>query len=114
MKKWIMFFVIAVLVVIWIDKIHMEDSTYIKGDITEINKETGDMEIDIVVWSTTGDPDSPANDFGFNGTPTSQTVRVSHPENYDEGQKIDLRVNKDYEEAVWDLDRLKFEVVNVS
>ena len=45
--------------------------------------------------------------------PDSQTIRVSNPDKNDEGKKVQVKVIKNYEEEVWDLDKLKFEVEKV-
>lgn len=45
--------------------------------------------------------------------PDSQTIRVSNADKNDEGKKVQVKVIKNYEEEVWDLDKLKFEVEKV-
>ncbi|WP_079529245.1 hypothetical protein [Halobacillus hunanensis] len=87
-----------------------QEGTFIQGDITDINKESGDMEIDIVSWTTISDTGSSTGSHQFEKKPKSQTIRVSNPEKYHEGQKVQVKVIKNYDEDEWDIDRLKFDV----
>ncbi|SDJ08841.1 hypothetical protein [Salimicrobium halophilum] len=90
-----------------------QEGTFIQGDITEIDEESGDMEIDIVAWTTVSDTDSSERSHPFKEKSNAQTIRVSNPGKYEVGQKIQVEVIKDYEEDVWDKDRLKFDVKEV-
>ncbi|KGX89745.1 hypothetical protein N781_15945 [Pontibacillus halophilus JSM 076056 = DSM 19796] len=107
-------FIIATLALALVGCNQPEEGTYIEGNITEINEVSGDMEIDIESWSTVGDEESSSTKFGFTEKPSSETIRVHHPEDYDEGQAVRVNVIKNYEEEVWDLNRLKFDIKEVS
>lgn len=113
MKKGILFFIIATLAVIWINHIQVDEGTFLQGDITEINEATGDMEIDIEAWQTVTNKGTTADSYGFDQTADSKTIRVSDPENYEEGQTVQAKVIKNYNEKAWDVDRLQFEVDQV-
>ncbi|MFC7321472.1 hypothetical protein [Halobacillus campisalis] len=108
-----MFFIIASLPIILMG-CSMQEGTFIQGDITEVNKESGDMDIEIEAWTTIGNAGSSTESYEFEKKPDAQTIRVSNPEKYEEGQKIEVKVIKNYEENVWDIDRLKFEVEKVN
>ena len=42
--------------------------------------------------------------------PDSRATKVvPNPDQYDEGKEVQVKVIKNYEEDVWDLNRLKFE-----
>ncbi|MBA2176110.1 hypothetical protein H0266_14530 [Halobacillus locisalis] len=87
--------------------------TFILGDITEINEETGDMKIGIFGRATVSDADSPTAPYPFANRPDSRTIQVENPENYDEGEKVQVKIIKDYDDDVWDQDRLEFEVKKI-
>lgn len=110
MVKSKMFFIVATLAIALLGCTQMEEGTFIEGNITEINEESGDMEIKIKSWTTVSEPGSSTESYGFIEKTKSQMIRISNPENYDEGQKVKVKVIKNYDEQVWDLDRLKFEV----
>ncbi|MBF0707757.1 MULTISPECIES: hypothetical protein [Bacillaceae] len=114
MLKCKMFFIMTALTLTLIGCFQVEEGTFINGEITEINKESGDMEIDIQAWTTVSDAESSTESYQFEDKPDSPTIRVSNPEKYDEGQRVEVKVIKNYEEDVWDLDRLKFEVEEVN
>lgn len=103
----------AALAITLIVNLQVEEATYIEGQITKITKESGEMEIEVESWSTVSDAESSTDSYVFEKMPDSQTIRVSNADKYDEGQKLQVKVIKDYEEDVWDLDRLKFEVEKV-
>ncbi|SDM57906.1 hypothetical protein [Sediminibacillus halophilus] len=110
MTKSKIFFIVATLASILIACSQSDEGTFMQGDITEIDKESGDMEVEVEAWTTIGEPESSTVSSEFIDAPTSQTIRVSNPEDYEEGEKVKVKVIKNYEEDVWDLDRLTFEV----
>ncbi|QDP41185.1 hypothetical protein [Radiobacillus deserti] len=110
MTKRKVFFIIATLTITLIGCSQVEEGTFIQGNIENINEKSGDMEIEIEAWTTVSESAYSTNSFDFAKKPTSQTIQVSNPEDYQEGQKIEVKVIKNYEEDVWDIDRLKFEV----
>lgn len=114
MLKSKMFFIVATLAIPLIGCFQIEEGTFIQGNITEINEESGDMEIEIEAWTTIGEAGSSKDSYEFESKPISQSIRVSNPKDYDEGQEVKVKVIKNYDEDVWDLDRLKFEVEKVN
>ncbi|WP_186577714.1 hypothetical protein [Aquibacillus kalidii] len=114
MSKSKIFFIITTITITLIGCSQIEEGTFIQGDITEINEKSGDMEIEIEAWSTVSQQGTTNKIYSFKKKAKSQTIRVSNPEDYDEGQKISVKVFKNYAEDVWDLDRLKFEVEEVN
>ncbi|QTN00746.1 hypothetical protein ERJ70_16520 [Sediminibacillus dalangtanensis] len=114
MRKSKIFFVVAIFLCTLMGCSQEEEGTFMQGDITEINEESGDMEVEVDAWTTVGEPGSSTESFEFLNAPKSQTIRVSNPENYEEGEKIKAKVIKNYEEDVWDLDRLTFEVEEIN
>lgn len=114
MPKAKIFFIVAIIAIVWIVWPKGEERTFIQGNITEINEESGDMEIEIEAWSTISESGSSAESYDFEGRPKSQTIRVSNPKDYDVGHEVHVKVIKNYEEDVWDLDRLDFEVEKVN
>ncbi|MCT2536268.1 hypothetical protein NC661_13470 [Aquibacillus koreensis] len=115
MPKSRIFFIVATITIMLIGCSQVEEGTFIQGNITEINETSGDMEIDIELWTTVSEEeDTSKESYGFIEKPMTQTIRVSNPEDYEEGQKVKVKVIKDYDEHAWDLDRLKFEVEEVS
>ena len=87
--------------------------TFILGDITEINEETGDLKIEIFGRTTVSDADSSKDPYPYGKRLDSRTIQVENPENYDEGEKVQVKIIKDYDEDVWDQDRLEFEVKKI-
>ncbi|MGY0693754.1 hypothetical protein ACW2QC_13350 [Virgibacillus sp. FSP13] len=114
MRKSKIFFIVATLVITLIGCSQIEEGTFIQGNITEINEESGEMEIEIESWTTISDTASSTESNKIKMDSDSQIIRVSNPEDYEEGQKVQVKVIKNYDEDVWDLDRLKFEVENVN
>jgi hypothetical protein len=114
MLKSKMFFIIAALAIPLIGCSQVEEGTFIQGEIKEINTKSGDMEIEIKSWTTVGDAGFSTESYEVENKPDSQTIRVSNPKKYDEGQKVEVKVMKNYDEDVWDLDRLNFEVETVN
>ncbi|MBM7554436.1 hypothetical protein [Thalassobacillus pellis] len=114
MVKSKMFFIIATLAITLIGCSQVEEGTFIQGEIKKINKKSGDMEIEIKSWTTVGDAGSSTQSYEFENKPDSQTIQVSNPKKYGEGEKVQVKVIKNYDEDVWDLDRLKFEVETVN
>ncbi|WP_143525726.1 hypothetical protein [Salimicrobium flavidum] len=72
------------------------------------------MEMKITGSFTVSDAESNTEPYQFEEKPDSLTIRVSSPQKYEEGQRIQAKVIKNYEEDVWDLDKLEFEVEEVS
>ena len=87
--------------------------TLILGDITEVNEETGDIKIEIFARTTVSDEESSTSSYPFEERPDSRTIQVANPENYEEGEKVQVKIIKDYDEDVWDQDRLEFEVKKI-
>ncbi|MDL4839478.1 hypothetical protein [Aquibacillus rhizosphaerae] len=110
MQKSKIFLIVATITITMISCSQIEAGTFIQGNIAEINEKSGDMEIDIEAWSTVSQKGTSNEIYSFKKKSKSQTIRVSNPEDYDEGQKVSVKVFKNYAEDVWDLDRLKFEV----
>ncbi|WP_226036821.1 hypothetical protein [Aquibacillus saliphilus] len=110
MPKSKIFFIVATITIMLIGCSQVEEGTFIQGNITEINETSGDMEIEIEAWTTVSEEDTSKESYGFAKKPMTQTIRISNPEGYEEGKKVKVKVIKDYDEDVWDLDRLKFEV----
>ncbi|WP_077623491.1 hypothetical protein [Sediminibacillus massiliensis] len=108
------FFIVATITTTLIGCSQIEEGTFIQGNITEINETSGDMEIEIEAWSAVREQGTSKVSYGFDKKPKSQTIRVSNPTDYEEGQEVAVKVFKDYDEDVWDLDRLKFEVEEAS
>ncbi|MYL61810.1 hypothetical protein GLW07_00435 [Bacillus hwajinpoensis] len=106
-------FIMVALAITLIGCFQVEEATFIEGEITNINNESGEMEIEVESWSTISDAESSSKPYVFKEMPDSQTIRVSNPDKYDEGKRIQVKVIKKYEEDVWDLNRLKFEVEKV-
>ncbi|CDQ20034.1 hypothetical protein SAMN05192559_10324 [Halobacillus karajensis] len=113
MVKSKMFFISATLPIILMG-CSLKEGTFIQGDITGINKESGEMEIEIEAWTTVGNAGSSTELYEFEKKPNAKTIRVSNPKKYEEGQKVEVKVIKNYEEDVWDINRLKFEVEKVN
>ncbi|MYL65459.1 hypothetical protein GLW07_19040 [Bacillus hwajinpoensis] len=103
-------FIMATLAITLIGCFQVEEATFIEGEITKINNESGEMEIKVESWSTISDAESSSTPYIFEEMPDSHTIRVSNPDQYDEGKEVQVKVIKNYEEDVWDLNRLKFEV----
>lgn len=114
MRKSKLFFIVTALAITLIGCAHVDEGTFIEGTIKEINETRGDMEIEIKAWTTVSESGTSPDSFGFVEVPTSQTIRISNPEDYDGGQKVKVKVIKNYKEDVWDLERLKFEVEEVN
>ncbi len=108
MLKSKVFFIIAVLAITMIGCLQVEEATFIKGEITKINKESAEIEVES--WSTVNDAESSTESYVFKEMPDIQTIRISNPERFDGGQKVQGKVIKNYKEDGWDIDRLKFEV----
>ncbi|WP_153461691.1 hypothetical protein [Sediminibacillus terrae] len=113
MSKNKLFFIEAIFLCTLMGCSQAEEGTFMQGDITGINKESGDMEVDVDAWTTVSEKGSSTEPYEIDDAPTSQTIRVSNPEDYEEGEKVQVKVIKNYEEDVWDLDRLTFEVEEV-
>ncbi|MCT2534862.1 hypothetical protein NC661_04015 [Aquibacillus koreensis] len=114
MPKSKIFFIVATITITLFGCSQVENGTFIQGNITEINEKSGDMKIDIEFWSTVSQQGTSHATYGFRKKSESQTIRVANPEEYDEGQKVSVKVFKNYAEDVWDLERLKFEVEEVN
>lgn len=114
MSKSKMSFIIAILAITLMGCSQSKEGTFLLGNITEINDKSGDMEIEIVGTFTVGDVESFTESYQFEKKPNSLTIRVSNPKEYDEGQKVQAKAIKKYEEDVWDLDKLEFEVEEVT
>ena len=110
MLKSKMLFIMATIAIALIGCSQMEEGIYIQGDITEINKETGDMEIEVESWTTVGDAESSPGSYELERNTNSRIIRASNLHKYDEGQKVEVKVIKNYDEDVWDLDKLNFEI----
>ena len=82
------------------------------GEIIEINEESGDMKIETAYWTTVNEQESSTESSEFKEELKSEavTIQVSKPEKYDVGQEVEVKVIKNYEEDVWDMNRLVFEV----
>ncbi|MCA0970811.1 hypothetical protein LCM20_09435 [Halobacillus litoralis] len=98
---------IAYFAYLWF--IQVNEGAFIQGEITEINQQNAEMDININVWSSVNDDDT----HGFIRKYDSQTIRVANPNDYEEGQRVQVEVTKGYEEDVWDLDRLEFDVKKI-
>lgn len=114
MPKSKILFIVATLVITLIGCSLIEEGTFIQGNIIEINQESGDMEIDIESWTTISDSASSKESKKTEMDLDSKIIRVSNSEDYAEGQKVQVKVIKNYDEDVWDLDRLKFEVEEIN
>ncbi|MFD2043962.1 hypothetical protein ACFSTA_05330 [Ornithinibacillus salinisoli] len=112
MSKSKVFFIIAILFFTLIGCSQNKDGIFIEGNITEIDEEIGDIEVKgrMTISETVSSTDS----FEIEKESMSQTIRVSNPEDYKVGQKVKVNVIKNYDEDIWDLDRLKFEVEEVN
>ncbi|MCA1011605.1 hypothetical protein [Halobacillus halophilus] len=109
MPKSKMFFIMATIAITLLGCSQVEEGIYIQGNIIEVNKQNGNMEIDIESWTTVEDSESSTELNELKNHSNSQTIRVSNPHKYEEGQKVEVKVIKEYDEDVWDLDRLNFE-----
>ncbi|MCP8616360.1 hypothetical protein [Salirhabdus salicampi] len=73
-----------------------------------INEKSGDIEVEgpmTVIKSAT------SQDVVGNKTESMpHPIRISNPEDYNVGQEVKVSVINNYDEDVWDLDRLKFEI----
>ncbi|SFJ29842.1 hypothetical protein SAMN04487936_101582 [Halobacillus dabanensis] len=114
MSKSKVFFIIAISAITLMGCSQSNEGTFLLGDIKEINEKSGDMEIGIVGSFTVGDAESFTESYPFEKKPNALTIRVSNPQEYEEGQKVQAKVIKKYEEDVWDLDKLEFEVEEVT
>ena len=81
-RKRMMFFIIVATLPILLMSCSVKEGTFIQGDITEINKESGDMKINIQAWTTVGSTKSSTEAYEFEKKPEAQTIRVSNPEEY--------------------------------
>ncbi|KGP71957.1 hypothetical protein [Pontibacillus yanchengensis] len=109
-----MIFILATLAFALIGCNQVEEGTFIQGNITNINDESGDMEIEIISWTTVSEQGSSTESYAFEEKPSSQTIRVSNPKNFDEGQKVKMKVLKNYDEEVWNLEELNIELEKVT
>ncbi|MGA9290087.1 MAG: hypothetical protein WBV93_17290 [Anaerobacillus sp.] len=113
MLKSKMFFIIAALVITLIGCSQVEEGTYIQGEITKVNKENGNMEIEFESLLSVSEADSSKEPTKFKKMPYSQTVRVANPAKYAEGETVELKVTENYDQNVWDLDKLNIEIETV-
>ncbi|REJ07954.1 hypothetical protein [Halobacillus trueperi] len=114
MSKSKMTFIIVILAITLMGCSQNKEGTFLLGNITEINDKSGNMEIEIEGSFTVDDAESLTELYEFEKQPKSLTIRVSNPKEYEEGQKVQAKVIKKYEEDVWDLDKLEFEVEEVT
>lgn len=110
MRKSKIFLIVAAIVITLTGCYQIKEGTFIQGNITEINKTSANMEIDIESWTTISDTESSTESNNIEMNSNSQIIRVSDPEDFEIGQKVKVKVIKNYDEDVWDLDRLEFEV----
>ncbi|WP_054752543.1 hypothetical protein [Piscibacillus salipiscarius] len=94
MSKTKRFFVFTTLAIILIGCSQIEEGTFIQGNIKEINEVSGDMVIEIEAWTTFNKPGTSLESYGFEKKPTSQTIRIPTPEDYEEGQKVKVEIIK--------------------
>ncbi|WP_281975217.1 hypothetical protein [Halobacillus litoralis] len=115
MGKSKMFSIIVVLAILLIGCVSNKGMA-VGGEIIEVNEESGDMKLETVYWTIVSEPGSSTDSSEFKEELKSEaiTIRVSKPENYDVGEEIEVKVIKNYEEDVWDLNRLAFEVTEKS
>ncbi|ASF39120.1 hypothetical protein CEH05_08315 [Halobacillus halophilus] len=72
------------------------------------------MKVNVDAWTTVSNEGSAKESYEFEKKPDVQTIRVPNPNEYEEGQKVEVKVIKNYEKDVWDIDRLKFEVEKIN
>ncbi len=117
MPKSKIFFIVATLAITLIGCSQAEEGTFLQGNVTEINPISGDVEVEIETWttvsSTDSSPEASTKSYEVEKA-SSQTIRVSNPEDYEEGQKVKVKVIKNYNEDVWDINKLKFEVEEIN
>lgn len=79
------------------------DGTFIEGNISEINEESGFIEVEGLM--TINETVSSTESFQIEKESSSYTIQVSNPEDYKVGQEVKVNVIKDYDEDIWNLDR---------
>ncbi|SET24069.1 hypothetical protein SAMN05216389_107114 [Oceanobacillus limi] len=107
MLKRKIFFIVTLMFVL-ISCSQTNEEYLIEAIIIEIKENTGDIEVDgpmkVVKSATTQEA------VGNKTESMIHTIRVSNPEDYNVGQKVKVNVISNYDEDVWDVNRLKFEV----
>ncbi|RCW76818.1 hypothetical protein [Saliterribacillus persicus] len=103
-------FIVALMPVL-ISCSQTDEEYLIEGIIIEINENSGNVEVE---GSMTLIKSATSKEAVGNKTESMiHTIRVSNPEEYNVGQKVKVNVFSNYDEDVWDVNRLKFEVEEV-